>query len=50
MVIIILNGRTFVNTNIWLEKVTPKDLVLCGEHNSIFFLICKCKALVVEGN
>ena len=48
MVIIILNEKVFVSTNIWLTKVRPKDLVLCGEHNGIFFVISK--TLVVEGN
>ena len=31
-----------------LSHVTPKDLVLCGKHNGIFFVICK--TLVEEGN
>ena len=48
MVMIILNEKVFVSTNIWLPKVRPKDLVLCGEHNGIFFVISK--TLVVEGN
>ena len=31
-----------------LSHVTPKDLVLRGEHNGIFFVICK--TLVEEGD
>ena len=36
-----MNEIVFVSTNIWFAKVTPKDLVLCGEHSGMFFVICK---------
>ena len=40
--------KKFVSTNIEFAKVIPKDLVLCRQHNDIFFIAYK--TLVEEGN